>query len=46
MAIFTLATGLQESNVTALEWSQVDLQNKIAWINADHLKQGKAFTYH
>ena len=41
MTIFTLATGLRESNVTGLEWSQVDMQNKIAWIHADQSKNGK-----
>ena len=41
MAIFTLATGLRESNVTGLEWSQIDMQNKIAWIHADQSKSGK-----
>jgi site-specific recombinase XerD len=28
MATFTLATGLRESNVTQLEWSQIDMQKK------------------
>ncbi|WP_427501639.1 tyrosine-type recombinase/integrase [Methylomonas sp. MED-D] len=41
MAIFTLATGLRESNVTHLEWSQIDMQRKIAWIHADQAKAGK-----
>lgn len=41
MMIFTLATGLRESNVTHLEWSQIDLQRKIAWIHADQAKGGK-----
>lgn len=41
MAIFTLATGLRESNVTGLEWSQIDMQNKIAWIHADQSKNEK-----
>jgi len=41
MAIFTLATGLRESNVTQLEWSQIDMQKKIAWIYADQSKSGK-----
>ena len=41
MTIFTLATGLRESNVTGLEWSQVNLQSKIAWIHADQSKTGK-----
>jgi len=41
MVIFTLATGLRESNVTGLEWSQIDMQQKIAWIHADQSKNGK-----
>jgi integrase len=41
MATFTLATGLRESNVTQLEWSQIDMQKKIAWIYADQSKNGK-----
>ena len=41
MAIFTLATGLRESNVTHLEWSQIDMQRKFAWIYADQSKSGK-----
>lgn len=39
---FTLATGLRESNVTGLEWSQIDLQRRCAWINADQSKSGKS----
>lgn len=41
MAQFSLATGLRESNVTRLEWSQIDLQRKVAWIHADQSKTGK-----
>lgn len=41
MALFTLATGLRESNVTHLEWSQIDMQRRIAWIHADQAKAGK-----
>jgi len=41
MVVFTLATGLRESNVTGLEWSQIDMQNKIAWIHADQSKSSK-----
>lgn len=41
MAMFTLATGLRESNVTGLEWSQIDLHRKIAWIHADQSKSDK-----
>lgn len=41
MARFTLATGLRESNVTGLQWSQIDLQRQCAWIYADQAKAGK-----
>jgi integrase len=42
MARFTLATGLRESNVTGLEWSQVDMQRRCAWIYAEQSKGKKA----
>ena len=42
MAAFTLATGLRESNVTGLEWSQVDLGRRVAWIHPDQFKTGNA----
>lgn len=42
MAKFSLATGLRKSNVTGLQWSQVDLANRRAWIHADQAKGGKA----
>jgi integrase len=38
MARFSLATGLREANVTRLEWSQVDLERRVAWIHADQAK--------
>jgi len=41
MTRFSLATGLREANVTKLEWSQVDLQRRVAWIHADQAKAGK-----
>ncbi len=41
MAFFTLATGLREANVTGLEWSQINMQQKIAWIHADQAKGDK-----
>jgi len=44
MARFSLATGLRESNVTGLEWSQVDLENRRAWIHADQAKGRRAIT--
>ena len=39
---FALATGLRQSNVTKLEWSQVDLERGVAWIHADQAKGRKA----
>ncbi|MBK1709836.1 tyrosine-type recombinase/integrase [Marichromatium gracile] len=42
MARFTLATGLRASNVTGLEWSQVDLARRVAWIHADQAKARRA----
>lgn len=39
---FALATGLRQSNVIELEWSQVDLQRGVAWIHADQAKGRKA----
>jgi len=41
MAEFSLLTGLRQSNVTGLEWSQVDLQRRCAWIHPDQAKARK-----
>ena len=38
---FALATGLRQANVLQLEWSQVDIQRKVAWIHADQAKAGR-----
>ena len=38
MAKFSLATGLREANVVKLEWSQVALDRRCAWIHADQAK--------
>lgn len=38
MASFTLATGLRESNVTQLKWSEIHLDTKHALIHADESK--------
>lgn len=38
MAEFALLTGLRQKNVTHLEWSQVDLKRKTAWIHAEQAK--------
>ena len=42
MAEFTLATGLRRSNVMNLEWSQIDIAKKLAWIHPDQAKARKA----
>lgn len=42
MAIFTLATGLRQSNVSFLTWDQVNMNTGIAWIHADQSKSGKS----
>ena len=42
MAAFTLATGLRAANVTGLQWSQVDLIRKLAWVHPDQAKARKA----
>jgi integrase len=42
MARFTLATGLRESNVTGLQWSQIDMARQCAWIHADQAKGKKS----
>jgi integrase len=42
MVRFSLATGLRKANVTGLEWSQVDLERRVAWIHPDQAKARKA----
>jgi len=44
MARFSLATGLRETNVCRLEWQQVDLERRVAWIYGDQAKAGKSLT--
>ena len=39
--LFALATGLRQSNVVKLEWSQVNLELCHAWVKASHSKNGK-----
>jgi len=41
MVKFALHTGLRQRNVTQLEWSQIDMPNKVAWIHPDQAKAGK-----
>lgn len=42
MAEFSLATGLRQANVKALEWNQIDMIREVAWIHPDQAKARKA----
>ena len=42
MAIFALATGLRESNVTNLQWCDIDMAKCHAWIHPDQAKTKRA----
>ena len=42
MAAFSFATGLRASNVTGLQWPQVDLVRRLAWVHPDQAKARKA----
>ena len=39
---FALATGLRQSNVLGLEWTQVNLVKRVAWIHPDQAKARRA----
>lgn len=45
MVIFALSTGLRQSNVINLEWSQLDLDRKAAWIHPHQARQEKLFMF-
>src|SRR5689334_1430101 len=38
LVVFALSTGLRQANVIKLEWSQVDLKRRVAWIHPDQAK--------
>jgi integrase len=42
MVAFSLATGLRAGNVTGLQWTQVDLERRMAWIHPDQAKARRA----
>lgn len=42
MARFALATGLRQANVLGLEWTQVDLVRRVAWVHPDQAKARRA----
>ena len=42
LARFALATGLRQANVLRLQWSEIDLARRTAWVHADEAKGGEA----
>lgn len=40
----SLATGLRQQNVVQLEWTQVDIDRRVAWIHADQAKGKRLIT--
>lgn len=42
VVIFALATGLRRGNILSLEWSQLDITRKMAWIHLEDAKGGRA----
>ena len=42
VVLFALSTGLRMSNILGLEWSQIDLGRRVAWIHPDQAKAKKA----
>jgi integrase len=42
MAQFALSTGLRQRNVSYLQWEQVDVARRVAWIHPDEAKAGRA----
>jgi integrase len=44
MAKFAVETGLRQANVLGLEWSRVDLERRVCWIEAEEMKADQALT--
>jgi len=42
IARFALCTGLRMNNIVQLKWSQLDLEQRLAWIHPDESKSGNA----
>ncbi len=42
IVIFALSTGLRRSNIVDLQWQDIDLQRKVAWIHPEESKSGQA----
>lgn len=39
---FALATGLRRSNIINMEWQQIDMQRRVAWVNPEDSKSNRA----
>ncbi|EJL5624988.1 site-specific integrase [Salmonella enterica] len=39
---FALTTGLRKSNIMNLEWQQIDMQRRVAWVNPEDSKSNRA----
>lgn len=39
---FALTTGLRRSNIINLEWQQIDMQRRVAWVNPEDSKSNRA----
>ena len=44
MARLSLATGMRRANVTGLQWSNIDLGQRIAWVWGDEAKAGRTIS--
>ncbi len=41
MCVFALTTGLRSSNIARMKWAQINLKQRIAWVDALNAKAGK-----
>lgn len=39
---FALSTGLRRANIVNLEWPQIDMQRRMAWVDPEESKSGRA----
>jgi integrase len=39
---FALCTGLREQNILTIEWDQIDIVRKCAWVHADQVKNSRS----
>ncbi len=44
MATFAIATGLRQANVTGLQWANVSLKEKLAWVDSTETKSKKSIS--